>query len=255
MGSESERAGTAETGERIDGFDLPNPNQPREQEVKQKRAGRPRGSTGANGSQIVDSRGNLKRDPREYSLFTLDFAFKKVGGREAAINLAKLCSASDDRMARVVELYEGLSKSSQRAPNKLLERLCVEAGVDPSEFLGRCAAAAHKHQLGAAALLASGSLQEIVEMGTEMAKQPGGFKDRELIYEHMAFLPQTKGAQVAIQVNTGSGSTTALPNFAELAQLASGAIGAPRQLEAAQEEDIIDGELISNSFSSDDSNT
>lgn len=244
--TEESRAGREST---IDGFDLPVPGAasipPRgNNSLAEPKRGRGRPPGISDGNRILDARGNLKRDAEEYGLFTLDYAFRRIGGRKAAIDLAELLSGSDERMAAVVAAYKALSAGTRKHSPRLLEKLCAEAGIDPSEFLGKCAGAAHKQQLINSALLAGSQMEEIVLIGTEMAKLPEGIADRKLIYEHMAFLPQKQGVGVAIQVNAGSGTATSLPNFSDLAAIASGALGSQKQLSAA-EEGIIDGELIS----------
>lgn len=219
--TEARADGEAEAGT-VDGFCLPVPvREPKRPAIGELRAADPK---------------------KDYSLFTLDYAFRKVGGREAAIALARLASARDDRLKGVVQAYGELTSGQKKRRPKLLESLCIENGVDPSEFLGICTAVAHRYQLDTSSMLASIELEDVVRTGLEQAKRPEGFQDRKLIYEHSTFLP-TKGPGVAVQINNApTPQGAALPEFRSLSEIALQAI-AKAALPAAppeKEEDFID---------------
>jgi hypothetical protein len=185
-------------------------------------------------------------DPKkDFSLFTLDYAFRKVGGREAAIALARLAGARDERLRGIVRAYAELTPSQKKRTPKLIEALCEQNDVDPSEFLGICTAVAHRYQLDTSAILASVELENIVKAGIEQAKTPLGTADRKLFFEHSQFTPQ-KGAGVAIQINNSpQGQGTALPEFRSLSEIALQAISRvalPPHKEEEEKGDYIDVE-------------
>lgn len=170
---------------------------------------------------VGKQRGSGKQD---FSIFTLDYAFRKVGGRKAAVELARLASSNDERLRGLVSGFDSLTPGQRKHRPRVLEELCINNGLDPSEFLGICTAVAHRYQLDTSSIVASVELEKIVETGVEMAKKPEGFRDRQLIMEHAQFLPQ-KGPGVAIQVNnTPQVQGTPLPEFRSLSEIALGAI-------------------------------
>jgi hypothetical protein len=191
----------------VDGFHLPLPSNPITEGSGKKFGGRAR----------VESK-------KDFSLFTLDYAFRSVGGRKAAIELARLASGNDDRLRGIVDGYDALTPGQRKHKPKLLESLCIASSVDPSEFLGICTAIAHRFQLDTSAILASIELEQVVAAGLEQAKRPEGVQDRKLIYEHSTFLP-TKGPGVAVQINNSPQQLgTQLPEFRSLSEIALTAI-------------------------------
>lgn len=178
---------------------------------------------------------------KDYSLFTLDYAFRKVGGRAAAIELARLVSGLDSRLRGLVDGYDSLTPSQRKHKARLLEELCIENGIDPSEFLGVCTAVAHRYQLDTASILASVELEAVVQAGVEQAKTPHGVADRKLIYEHSTFTP-VRGPGVAVQINNTPQQTgVALPEFRSLSEIALQAIQRAALPPAPEEkEDFID---------------
>lgn len=220
-------------GDGIDGFNLFAPPPPKPKKEPRK----PRGPVPMGYGQERKIRG--KRKPPE-SLFTLDWAFRDIGGREGAIGLARLLAAKEPRLKALVQAWGKQLPSARKYSPHLLEKLAVECELDPAEFLGLCAQAMHKYQFDAARLLVNRRFEEIAEAGAEQAAQPEGFNDRKLIYEHMRFLPE-KGPGVAIQVNSQGGGQT-LPDFKNLAEIALQATR--RELAASSEEQTIDGQCF-----------
>lgn len=203
----------------LDGFYLPVPKRVEERIGKQRESGK-----------------------KDYSIFTLDYAFRKVGGRQAAVELARLASGNDQRLRGLVESYDGLTPGQKKHKVKLLEQLCIDNGLDPSEFLGICTAVAHRFQLDTSAILASVELENVVTAGVEQAKRPEGVQDRRLIYEHSTFIPQ-RGPGVAIQVNSGQQQAgVSLPEFRSLSEIALQAIARAALPPApeGEKEDFID---------------
>lgn len=183
--------------------------------------------------------GRVKPDP---TIFTLDYAFRKIGGRFAAIELARLGCASDPRLEQLVSNWDALEAGSQKHSPKLLEKLCIQHGLDPAEFLGICTAIGHRFQFDMSSLLSSVQFEEVLEAGVNRAKQPDGTADRRMIYEHKGFLPQ-KGPGVAIQFNQNLGQQAAtLPDFKTLAEIALQA-SAQAQLPAASAA-VVEGEIV-----------
>jgi hypothetical protein len=177
-------------------------------------------------------------DPKkDFSLFTLDYAFRKVGGRCAAIELARLASGNDERLRGLVSGYDSLTKGQQKRRPKLLEALCIENDIDPSEFLGICTAIAHRFQLDTSSIVASVELEAVVAAGLEQAKKPEGVQDRKLIYEHSTFTP-VRGPGVAVQINNAPASQgVALPEFRSLSEIALTAISRAALPPAPKEEE------------------
>lgn len=213
--AEASAGGAADARKPIDDFFIPVPSR------KDKRIGKQRAS-----------------DPKkDYSLFTLDYAFRKVGGRGAAVELARLASGNDERLRGLVSSYDALTKGQQKHTAKLLEHLCIENGLDPSEFLGICTAIAHRFQLDTSSIVASVELEAVVQAGLEQAKKPEGVQDRKLIYEHSTFTP-VRGPGVAVQINNvPQQQGQALPEFRSLSEIALGAI-AKAALPPAPEEEV-----------------
>lgn len=222
----------------IDGFDFPMPA------PKSKPPSR-RGRNFA--AKRERERTQPARDARDYGLFTLDYAFRTIGGRKAALELAELGCASDERLKALMLAFKAQKPNVQKFSPKLLERLCVQVGLDPSEFLGICTMLAHKHQLMSVANMVTGALEGVVQVGLIEAMKPEGFQDRKLIYEHSTFLP-TKGPGVAVQINTGSPSGTGaqLPEFRSLSELAGSAMNRVALPPASDEprSEVVDGEIL-----------
>lgn len=204
----------------VDGFFIPTPLTAEELAIRERREGK-----------------------RDFSLFTLDYAFRSVGGRQAAIELARLAAGTNERLKGLVEAYDELPTATRKNKGKLLESLCISNQIDPSEFLGICCAVAHRYQLDTSGILASVELANVVAAGLEQAKMPGGIADRKLIYEHSLFV-QPKGPGVAVQINnTPAGVGMSLPEFRSLSEIALQAISRAA-LPPAKEETYIDAELI-----------
>jgi hypothetical protein len=120
-------------------------------------------------------------------------------------------------MAKLADLWSALSVNE---PEKLeepmvIERLCAEAGLHPSDFLGRLTATAYKHNFDVASYLAAINGAEIVKQRIKQALQPEGFKDAELILKHTNFVREEKGTEINItnqQLNVAKG----LPSFQDV---------------------------------------
>jgi hypothetical protein len=143
----------------------------------------------------------------------------------------------------MVEGYDGYTPSQRKHRPRLLEDLCINNNMDPSEFLGICTAVAHRYQLDTASIVASVELEEVVKAGIEQAKTPMGTADRKLIYEHSTFIP-VRGPGVAVQVvNNPQQSGVSLPEFRSLSEIALQAIQRAALPPApAEKEEYIDAE-------------
>lgn len=111
---------------------------------------------------------------------TLDHAFRSVGGRDAAVAMARLASYRDPEIKELLHLFDELAPNDQLTP-RLLENLALQVGLHPAEFFGRVSAAAYKHNFDVAQLTAAMKVTEIIERRAEFAMDKDGYKDAELV--------------------------------------------------------------------------
>jgi hypothetical protein len=146
---------------------------------------------------------------------TLAFAFRHSGGKETAINAARL--VEDERYQRLVWAYDN---GTQRDKDTiLLEDLCKIADIPADEFLGTVISALWKRQVDIGRLTAIAAHPEIVNATIEAAKTAFGNADRRFLLDHAGFLPKASGQIINIDtrhqtVITHEGAK-GLPSFEE----------------------------------------
>lgn len=150
---------------------------------------------------------------------TLAFAFRSSGGKETAINGARL--VSDPRFQKIVW---GWDEATERDKEVLtLEQLCEAAEITPDEFLGAVLTALWKRSVDIGKLTAIAAHPRVVEATIEAAQSQWGSNDRRMLLDHAGFLPQPKGqtinvgvdARTAVQVNSDVQISKGLPSFEE----------------------------------------
>ena len=137
---------------------------------------------------------------------TLAFAFGKAGGKETAIEYARLAAYDDVRFERFIRAYDGLNVTEQGKCR--LEDLCATAEISPSQFLGGIAAVAYKHNYDVSRLIAAVNQPAVVEATVESALQPFGTDDRRILHTHAGFLPSPKAPQINVSANAQAASIT-----------------------------------------------
>jgi len=146
---------------------------------------------------------------------TLDYAFRGVGGREAAVAMARLGSHRDDQLRRLVDAYDEMSPA-QRLEVGLLETLALAVGLHPAEFFGRVSSVAYRHNFDVAQLTAAMKAKDMIEAAASFGLEKEGFKDRELVLKASKVLEsgplvtvsqQTINAQMAAGLPPVEGST------------------------------------------------
>lgn len=181
---------------------------------------------------------------------TLAYVFRNSGGKETAINAARLLIETDPRFKRLVYAYDSASEIDKKSIR--LEDLCAAAEVTPDEFLGLTVPALWKRNTDMGRMLAAVSHPQIVETSIQMAKTPFGIKDRAMIFEHTGFLPTKSGPQINIDnsrktLNVGKGQVEdtgapALPSFEEDMGQIAGVVRDPNQKAlptATKEQEIV----------------
>jgi hypothetical protein len=150
---------------------------------------------------------------------TLSFAFRGAGGRQTAIEYARLAAGNDKRFERFCFAYDRLSSSDQGVIR--LEDLCAAAEITPSEFLGGIVTVAYKHNTDVSRLVAAINQPRVVEATIEAALQPFGTDDRKILHTHSGFLPTPRAAQINVNATAnaaaiaqgGSANGGGMPKF------------------------------------------
>lgn len=190
---------------------------------------------------------------------SLAFILEPIGGRNVAIEYARLGSANDVRFQRFIHAYDALSISDRKVIR--LESLCAAAEMSPPEFFGAIATIAVRHNMDASRFLVAVNHTKVVAAAVEAAQSPFGIEDRKVIFQHSGFLPTSKGTQINVQANANSnsqaaavnpGSVSTMPTFETSSKRASELVrgdastrrlSAPvKELEAPSE--IIDAEVV-----------
>jgi len=179
---------------------------------------------------------------------TLAFAFRTCGGKETAINAARLID--DDRYRRLVFAYDTASKQDKDL--MVLEDLCQISEIPPDEFVGSIIQALWKRNVDIAKLTAVVNHPRIVEATIAAAQSVYGNADRKMLLDHMGFLPKQGGMSINVGVDNSSKtivsvedtSRTSLPTFeAEVVEIASTLrenmlLEAPAEIIDVEEKDV-----------------
>jgi len=153
---------------------------------------------------------------------TLAYVFKGSGGRETAINAARMIQDEDTRCHKVVYAWDS---ATQRDRDTIkLEDLCAAAGLTPDEFLGLIIPALWRRNLDIGKLIAAMAHPQVVEASIQAAKTQWGGMDRQMLHTASGFLPTKSGSQINIDnrrqvLNTnGSVKDTSAPGLPSFEQ-------------------------------------
>ena len=197
---------------------------------------------------------------------TLAYVFKGVGGKQTAVEAARMIEGDDPRMKKIVHAWDSATERD-RASVKL-EDLCAAADITPDEFLGLVVPALFRRNLDIGRLIAAMAHPQVVEASIQAAKTQWGSLDRQMLHTQSGFLPTKAGQQINIDnrkqtlvAGGGSGvkdtSAPGLPSFEqdaiEGAEVLRGDAGtgstgrkllpAPRESQAVEVPGIIEAEV------------
>jgi hypothetical protein len=121
---------------------------------------------------------------------TLHEVFLKVGGLKGALEVCSLAYDSDEKLALMIDIYQGASQAEQK--EMLLEDLCRSVGLKPGEFLARYAKLAWEIGRPLAEVVATVSTPAIAQAAVESAlgAEVPGFKDREALLRRAGIFPE-----------------------------------------------------------------
>lgn len=183
---------------------------------------------------------------------TLAYVFRNSGGKETAINAARLLTEADERFRRFVYAYDTASEIDKKSIR--LEDLCGAADITPDEFLSKTVPALWKRNMDMGRMIAAISHPDIVEASIRSATKAGTFgaPDRKMLFEATGFLPTKNGPTINIDnskktLNVGGNQVEdtgapALPSFEEEINLLAEVTRDPRSklLAPPTEEQIIE---------------
>ena len=127
---------------------------------------------------------------------TLAYVFRAAGGRQTAINAARLAMESEPRLIKFLYAYDTANFDDQR--NFRLEDLCTLAEISPDEFLAAIIPALWRRNVDIGKLIAAINHPKIVEATIKTAQTPHGVQDRKMLHDHMGFLPLPKGQTINV---------------------------------------------------------
>lgn len=127
---------------------------------------------------------------------TLAYVFKGAGGRETAVNAARMLQEENEPCRKIVYAWD---TATQRDRDTIkLEDLCAAAGISPDEFLGLIIPALWRRNLDIGKLIAAMAHPQIVEASVQAAKTTWGTLDRQMLHTQSGFLPTKAGQQINI---------------------------------------------------------
>jgi hypothetical protein len=134
------------------------------------------------------------------------------------MEFAHLAVHIEPELAGVVEDYDRLNVGLQAAVS--IDEICIHRDVDPLHFIAVVGEAALKFGNNGAILIAALHFPEVIGKSVKQALKPGGFKDREALMKHHAFIPTPHGISIGVQANASAGAQAAavpgskgLPSF------------------------------------------
>jgi hypothetical protein len=189
---------------------------------------------------------------------TLAYAFRHAGGKETAINAARLLVDVNIKFKRFVFAYDSASNTDKQSI--VLEDLCRAADMSPGEFLAEAIPALWNRSADIAKITAAIAHPRVVEATIDQSMSPFGTQEKKMLLEASGFLPTKSGItidnrhQTLIANRGGSvemGNIPGLPSFEDDGIEASRAIrgdasmssvSAPKAI-SAPAESIIDAEV------------
>ena len=127
---------------------------------------------------------------------TLAFVFKGAGGKQTAIEAARMIQEDDERLRKVVYAWDN---ATERDKEKIkLEDLCAAADISPDEYLGLIIPALWRRNLDIGKIIAAMAHPEIVAASVQAAKTTWGTLDRQMLHTQSGFLPTKAGQNINI---------------------------------------------------------
>ncbi len=127
---------------------------------------------------------------------TLAYVFKGSGGKQTAIEAARMIQDEDERLKKVVFAWD---EATERDKEKIkLEDLCSAADITPDEFLGLIIPALWRRNLDIGKLIAAMAHPQVVEASIKAAQTTWGTLDRQMLHTASGFLPTKAGQQINI---------------------------------------------------------
>lgn len=102
----------------------------------------------------------------------------------------------DTEMERVRACYEALTPRDRR--EIWPEQLCHLAGVTPGELVGAVCRALWESKAAESSMVSAIAHPEVLVATAKLAKDPDGYRDRELFFRLTGSLPDKKGASINI---------------------------------------------------------
>ena len=188
---------------------------------------------------------------------TLAYAFRHAGGKETAINAARLLIDTNIKFKRFVFAYDSANATDKI--NIVLEDLCRAADMTSGEFLSEVIPALWNRSADIAKITAAIAHPRVVEATIDQSMSPFGTQEKKMLLEASGFLPTSKGITIdnrhqTLIANRGSvemGNIPGLPSFEddgiESSRTIRGdasitSISAPKAI-SAPVESIIDAEV------------
>lgn len=112
---------------------------------------------------------------------TLAFAFRGAGGKQIAIEAARLLSNKDPRFLKIVTAFDTLSLHDQEEVR--LEDLCTGAEISSGDFLRDVIPALWERNVDIARIIAAVSQPKVVQDAVNASGTPFGGADRKMMLE------------------------------------------------------------------------
>lgn len=127
---------------------------------------------------------------------TLAYAFKSVGGKETAIEAARMVQDEDERFRRITHAWDEASLRDRDTVR--LEDLCAAADLTPDEFLGSVIPVIYRRNQDISRIIAAMAQPKVLEATIQSAQTQWGSLDRQMLHQASGFLPTKAGQQINI---------------------------------------------------------
>lgn len=127
---------------------------------------------------------------------TLAYAFKSVGGKETAIEAARMVQDEDERFKKITFAWDQATLRDRDAVR--LEDLCAAADITPDEFLGAVIPVIYRRNQDISRIIAAMAQPKVLEATIQSAQTQWGSLDRQMLHQASGFLPTKAGQQINI---------------------------------------------------------
>jgi len=127
---------------------------------------------------------------------TLAYAFKSVGGKETAIEAARMVEGEDERFKKITYAWDNASLRDRDTVR--LEDLCAAADLTPDEFLGAVIPVIYRRNQDISRIIAAMAQPKVLEATIQAAQTQFGSLDRQMLHQASGFLPTKAGQQINI---------------------------------------------------------